>query len=173
MGVYRIAGNFRGRKLSRISEKDDFGGKNLRIACLCRSKDATPPNFAEKTFMNNHKTTKFAKVFSLENFPLYGIIHNTHIDSQLFCLQFQQVTFVQCPWSINGSLDCRFVLQSSCASLSCPGTVQMLLHSRTLYTACQSHLIHQCPLMCTFLVQDIQVWSQQSWVWKFHHSWRT
>ena len=33
----------------------------------------TPQNFAEKTFVNSHKTTKFEKVFSLESFPLYGI----------------------------------------------------------------------------------------------------
>ena len=29
-----------------------------------------PPNFAEKTFTNSHKTAKFAKVFSLESFLL-------------------------------------------------------------------------------------------------------
>ena len=32
--------------------------------------DATPPNFTEKTFTKSHKTAKFAKVFSLESFPL-------------------------------------------------------------------------------------------------------
>ena len=37
------------------------------------AKDATPPNFTEKTFVNSHKTTKFAKVFSLKSFPLYSI----------------------------------------------------------------------------------------------------
>ena len=56
--AYRAAENFRGRKL-------------LRIAPV--PKDATPPNFAEKTFVNSHKTAKFVKVFSLEHFPLYGI----------------------------------------------------------------------------------------------------
>ena len=35
-------------------------------------KDAIPPNFAEKTFTNSCKTSKFAKVFSLGSFPLYG-----------------------------------------------------------------------------------------------------
>ena len=34
-------------------------------------KDATPPNFAEKTFANIHKTVKFAKVFFRKSFPLY------------------------------------------------------------------------------------------------------
>ena len=28
--------------------------------------------FAEKTFTNSHKTTKFMKTFFLESFPLYG-----------------------------------------------------------------------------------------------------
>ena len=42
--------NFRGRKLSRIGEKYDFHEEN------------------------GHKTTKFAKVFSLESFSLYGYL---------------------------------------------------------------------------------------------------
>ena len=69
---YRIAGNFRGRKLSRIG---DFRGENYRglLVFAGAPKDATPSNFAEKTFANSHKTAKFAKVFSLESFPLYGI----------------------------------------------------------------------------------------------------
>ena len=32
----------------------------------------TPPNFAEKTFADSSQTSKSAKVFSLESFPLYG-----------------------------------------------------------------------------------------------------
>ena len=38
-------------------------------------KDVTPPNFMEKTFVNSNKTSKFAKVFSLESVPLYGTTH--------------------------------------------------------------------------------------------------
>ena len=34
---------------------------------------ATPRKFAEKTFADGRKSTKSAKVFSLESFPLYGI----------------------------------------------------------------------------------------------------
>ena len=68
--LYRIAGNFRGRKLSRIGEKYDFRG----LLAFAMPKDTTPPNFVEKTFTDNHKTAKFAKVFSLESFPLYGSI---------------------------------------------------------------------------------------------------
>ena len=37
-------------------------------------KDSTPPNFVEKIFTNNYQTAKFAKVFSLETFPLYGTL---------------------------------------------------------------------------------------------------
>ena len=58
-----------------IGEKYDFRGKKLsQPACLCRTKDTMPPNFAEKTFVNSHKTAKFAKVFSLKSFPLYGML---------------------------------------------------------------------------------------------------
>ena len=55
--VYVIAGNFRGRKLSR------FG----------RNKIFTEKTFTDCTkFVNSYKTSKFAKVFSLEGYPLYG-----------------------------------------------------------------------------------------------------
>ena len=36
-------------------------------------KDASPPNFAEKTFAYSHKTVKFVTVFFLKSFPLYSI----------------------------------------------------------------------------------------------------
>ena len=42
----------------------------------------TPPNFAEKTFVDGSQTSKSAKVFSLESFPLYGrkcSVCNTYI----------------------------------------------------------------------------------------------
>ena len=71
--IYRIAGNFQGRKLSRIGEKYNFRGENFHRVLTCAAlKDTTPPNFAEKTFVNSHKTAKFAKVFSLESFLLYS-----------------------------------------------------------------------------------------------------
>ena len=61
-------------KLSWIGEKYDFCGENFRgLLASAAPKDATPPNFAKITFANRHKTVKFAKVFSLESFPLYGI----------------------------------------------------------------------------------------------------
>ena len=47
--------------------------KLSRIARFCRAKGRHAPNFAEKTFAYSHKTAKFAKVFSLESFLLYGI----------------------------------------------------------------------------------------------------
>ena len=69
-----IAKNFRGRKLLRISKKYDFRGENFcGLLTFAAPKDTMPQNFAEKTFANSHKTTKFMKVFSLESFPLYGI----------------------------------------------------------------------------------------------------
>ena len=52
-----IAENFRGRKLSWIGEKYDFRRENIRgLLAFAAPKDATPPNFVEKTFMNRHKT---------------------------------------------------------------------------------------------------------------------
>ena len=48
--------------------------ENLRgLLAFSVPKDTTPNNFVEKTFTNSHKTTKFANVFILESFLLYGI----------------------------------------------------------------------------------------------------
>ena len=62
--IYRITGNFRGRKLVnlwkiRYSLRENFHGL-LAFG--------VPQNFFEKTFENNHKTVKFAKVFYLKSF---------------------------------------------------------------------------------------------------------
>ena len=44
--------------------------KNFRgLLAFAVPKECHTPNFAA----NSHKTVKFAKVFSLESFPLYGI----------------------------------------------------------------------------------------------------
>ena len=61
-------------KLSREKTfaKYDFYGENFRgILTFAMPKDITPPNFIKRNFVNSHKTAKFAKVFSLESFPLY------------------------------------------------------------------------------------------------------
>ena len=53
--------------------KYDFCGENFcGLLAFAAPKDATPPNFTEKTFANSHKTAKSAKVFSLESFLLYS-----------------------------------------------------------------------------------------------------
>ena len=65
-----MAGNLR----EKTFEKCNFCGENFhRLLAFAMPKDATPPNF---TFANSHKTAKLAKVFSLESFPLYGIIQD-------------------------------------------------------------------------------------------------
>ena len=66
-------GNFRGRKLSRFGRNKIFTEKTF-VDCSLVSLPKVPPNFAKKkTFANTYKTSKFAKVFSLESFPLYGL----------------------------------------------------------------------------------------------------
>ena len=68
---YRIAGNFRGRKPSRIGRF--LRRKLARIAHFCRSKGRHASKFRGENFANSHKTAKFAKLFSLEIFPLYAV----------------------------------------------------------------------------------------------------
>ena len=72
--AYRIAGIFQGRKLSRFGGNKIFTKKtSTDYSPVSPPKDAMPLNFGEKAFTNSYKTLKFAKVFSLESFPLYGI----------------------------------------------------------------------------------------------------
>jgi len=61
-------------KLSQ-EETDVSWWKTVTDCSLVPPKDATPPNFVEKTFTNSHKTSKFTKFFFLESFPLYLNIH--------------------------------------------------------------------------------------------------
>ena len=68
--IYCIAENFQERKLLQIG---DFRRENFHGCSLVLPMEAThAPKSAEKTFSNSHKTSKFAKVFFLKIFPLYG-----------------------------------------------------------------------------------------------------
>ena len=69
-GKISFSGKLLRRKLSQIGEKYEV--KFHTLLTLAMPKDATSPNFTEKTFANSHKTSKFAKVFSLEKFPAWG-----------------------------------------------------------------------------------------------------
>ena len=50
---------------------------------MCRAKGCHTPDFAEKTFVNSHKTAKFTKVFFLKSFPLYSTVVVEHEDITL------------------------------------------------------------------------------------------
>ena len=67
---YRIAGNFQGRKLLQIGENTIFVEKTFMDCSLLSCQRTPRPKFAEKIFAYSDKTAKFAKVFSLESFPL-------------------------------------------------------------------------------------------------------
>ena len=68
------SGKLQGRKLSRIGEKHDFHRENFEdYSLLLRQRTPHPHILQEKTSANSHKTAIFAKVFSLESFPLFGI----------------------------------------------------------------------------------------------------
>ena len=70
------------RKLSREKtfvtiKKYDFRRENFHgLLTFTMPIDFMFRNFAEKSFTNSHKSVKFAKVFSLECFPLYGSVSN-------------------------------------------------------------------------------------------------
>ena len=65
---------FEGENFSKLVKSRFSQRKLSRIAHFCSAKGRHTPNFTEKTFTYNHKTTKFAKVFSLKSFPLYGMV---------------------------------------------------------------------------------------------------
>ena len=64
---------FTGENFSELVENINCLEKTFTSCLLVPLKDATPLNFTEKTSANSHKTSKFAQVFSLESFPLYGM----------------------------------------------------------------------------------------------------
>ena len=83
------------RKLSREktfanwwkNQKNRFSRRKLsRIARLCRAKDATPPNFAEKTFTNSHKTTKFTKVWKFPAIQYALSTKTIFINTVMYCV---------------------------------------------------------------------------------------
>ena len=61
--------NFRKLVKNKIFTEKTFTDCSL----VSPPKDAMPPDFMEKIFMNNYKTSKFTKVFSLKSFPLYAM----------------------------------------------------------------------------------------------------
>ena len=59
-----------GESFCKFREKKDFHRENFCRLLTGAAKDATLPNFAEKTFTNSHKTSKIVKVFFfLQKFP--------------------------------------------------------------------------------------------------------
>ena len=68
--MYRIVGNFQGRKLSQLVKSDHLAvGENFHgILKPIVDGMVHHPNFMEKTFAGGSKTTEFVNVFSLESF---------------------------------------------------------------------------------------------------------
>ena len=69
---YHIVGIFEGENL--LVGKLGFCGENFRglLACTAHCQ-LSLQTIIEKTFADRYKTAIFAKVFSLESFPLYSI----------------------------------------------------------------------------------------------------
>ena len=90
--------------------RETFEGENFRelvkirfsqrklswIARFYNAKECHAPNFVEKTFAYSHKTVKFAKVFSLESFLLYGTFR-----VHMICMQLVSPTDCVQPVSLN------------------------------------------------------------------------
>ena len=87
---YRIAGNFRGRKLSRISRffshPRKFSPRNSRHATPIMRPAST---FCEIFLREMLLSYRSAKVFSLKNFPLYGMYAHVHVQVQLSSLGYR------------------------------------------------------------------------------------
>ena len=95
-----------------------------------------PPNFTEKAIANSHKTSKFAKVFSLESFPLYG--SKTWQTYYHFTpLQYWYT------WLFFFFIKLRYVVQFSVTSLTVQDSGE--LHEHSLY-------VLQLPsILCTWM----------------------
>ena len=92
---YRIAETFWGENFHVLEKSTVFTEKTFTDCLLvpCPKMPRSQIYFAEKTFANSHKTMKFAKVFSLESFLLYGIPFYS------FCKHFSSYTKSHLPLS--------------------------------------------------------------------------
>ena len=68
------SGKLSQEKTSRMGGKKQqlFTEKTFADSSLVLPKDTMALNFAEETFENSHKTSRFMKVLPLESFPLHG-----------------------------------------------------------------------------------------------------
>ena len=107
--IYRIEGNFRGRKLSRIGEKYDIHGKKLsQINHSCHTKGHHTPKFAEKTFTNSHKT---CESFLPQKFPAIPLASHHYSIPTYFSFMFDLVWATSnSRWYINIVVLCQVCL---------------------------------------------------------------
>ena len=74
--MYVLRKTFAGEKLvEKIFHGENFHRENFHGLLVDATKRCHTPKCRGETFANSHKTSKFAEVFSLESFPLYGNIH--------------------------------------------------------------------------------------------------
>ena len=73
---------------------------------LLPPKDATPTNFAEKTFANIHKTSIFVTIFFLDSFLLYGVCIQpcSTVNDRSWVEEGQGVKLVALPFSYSPEL---------------------------------------------------------------------
>ena len=71
--MYRIAGNFRGPKFSRMTPKIHFADFNFAFPCGRPISYRIKSKFADFIFAFGCNIAKFAKILGHENFLLYGM----------------------------------------------------------------------------------------------------
>ena len=115
--LYCIARNF-----CKLAENKIFAEKTFTDCLLVPPKDTMPPNVTEKTFVNSHKNSKFAKVFSLKSFPLYGILFNLNWVCAWTCYfsvpDEGTQSFFQSKHALCSGWLCINLLQRRCGSLT-------------------------------------------------------
>ena len=62
-----------------VGQKYDFCGENFcKLLTFAAPKDATPPNLAEKTFMNSHKSHEIREKLSPSKVSRYTVYDSLH-----------------------------------------------------------------------------------------------
>jgi len=116
--VWREA--FEGENVWELVGNTIFVEKTFADCSLVLPKDTMPPNFAEKTFANtpsSHKTLKFAKVFSLESFPLYSTTLKSKLTQSGSTLIAETVESMLHNYIYSGSEDSRLTLHNNIVNL--------------------------------------------------------
>ena len=127
------SGKLSREKTSRIGEKYDFRGENFHgLLAFAVPKDATLPNFTEKTVTNSHKTAKIRKsFFSLKSFPPPN--RGTEANRNMWLPKWETLCFVPCSLQVSAVQVSPGEVLVECHSTGVVHSIKSDIHVKGIY----------------------------------------